>query len=233
MRFYSNWFNIPDAEHEKPGHAGRAVVLKATGFTGYGVPVLFLLLVGLLGCIGCGDNDSTAGKTTPMEPLVHPALRETTRKTPDAVKAAVELFFAAMLDGDQERIRMLLTPAARTACREKGLPFAPSASRRTMFKVTRQVDQEGTGAYVTTHWSETGADGRMVATGEIIWVVRLTEEGWRIAGAAAALYEGQEPTILNFEDPDAMLRAIAEAERKEQRRRFPSQTAHAPAVPVR
>jgi hypothetical protein len=42
-------------------------------------------------------------------------------------------------------------------------------------------------------------------------VLRRQPEGWRVAGMAAVLLEGQPKQFLNFEDPEDMLRKREEA----------------------
>ena len=37
-------------------------------------------------------------------------------------------------------------------------------------------------------------------------MVRQEPEGWRIAGVAATVFKGEPPLLLNFEDPEEMLR---------------------------
>ena len=54
-------------------------------------------------------------------------------------------------------------------------------------------------------WTDVDADGQL-KTDEAIWVVRREPEGWRIVGVAAMVFPGEPPVVLNFEDPDDMLR---------------------------
>ena len=61
------------------------------------------------------------------------------------------------------------------------------------------------GARVACTWTDLDADGQP-KTDEAIWVVRREPEGWRIVGVAAMVFPGEPPVVLNFEDPEDMLR---------------------------
>jgi hypothetical protein len=41
---------------------------------------------------------------------------------------------------------------------------------------------------------------------DVVWVLRREPEGWRIGGVAATPFKGEPPLLLNFEDPEEMLR---------------------------
>ena len=41
-------------------------------------------------------------------------------------------------------------------------------------------------------------------TDKATWVCRLEPEGWRVAGFAAYVFEGEDPLLLSFEDPEDM-----------------------------
>jgi hypothetical protein len=61
------------------------------------------------------------------------------------------------------------------------------------------------GARVATTWSDLDKEGEM-RTDDMTWMVRRGEEGWRIVGVAAVVFEGEPPLLLNFEDPEDMIR---------------------------
>ena len=54
-------------------------------------------------------------------------------------------------------------------------------------------------------WTEADADGQRVST-DVIWVMRKQQNGWRVAGMATPVEEGQLPLLFNFEDPENMLK---------------------------
>jgi acylphosphatase len=61
-------------------------------------------------------------------------------------------------------------------------------------------------------WSETEANGTTAST-EVIWVLRKQANGWRVAGMATAIEDGQLPILFNFEDPEDMERKREYVER--------------------
>ena len=163
---------------------------------------------------GCGKGNDTATSTslesgTAQNPADngadHPAAQ------------TVTLFLQAMLRGEDVSLRSLLTPLARERGEEQGIPFSPPASDTAVFTIDKTTLQGEIGAYVYTTLTDQDEEGESEAA-EIIWIVANTEDGWRVAGAAVALFEGQEKTVINFEDPEAALQAIVQAEEKELKR---------------
>jgi len=144
------------------------------------------------------------------------ATEVSTSQHPAAV--VVENFLTAILCGDNSTIRALLTPLARQKGDEKGIPFSPPASPTASFAVLKTTEQGEFGAYVYTDLADSDGQGGKESA-EIIWVVAKTEEGWRVAGAAVSLFEGQDKTVINFEDPDAAQQAIADAETQDSEQR--------------
>ncbi len=61
------------------------------------------------------------------------------------------------------------------------------------------------GARVACTWTDIDADGQP-KDDVAIWVLRREPEGWRIVGVAAMVFPGENPVVLNFEDPEDMLR---------------------------
>ena len=58
--------------------------------------------------------------------------------------------------------------------------------------------------HVSTTWTDTDPDG-FTSNDDIVWVVRLDPEGWRLAGMATKVFDDMAPLLLNFEDPEDML----------------------------
>ena len=73
------------------------------------------------------------------------------------------------------------------------------------------------GAHVASDWSDVGPDGHM-HTDRIVWILRKETEGWRIAGMASKVFPDRPPVILNFEDPEDMMRQQQMAEEELARR---------------
>lgn len=137
---------------------------------------------------------------------------------PHPAEQVVDRFLQALLRGDEKTFRSLLTPTARKQGEEKGIPFSPSPSPMASYSIRTTILKETIGAYVVSNLTDIDEQGRRESA-EIVWVVARTGEGWRVAGAAVALFEGQEKTVINFEDPEAACRAIADAESRDVRRR--------------
>jgi hypothetical protein len=74
---------------------------------------------------------------------------------------------------------------------------------------------EDRGAYVSSTWTDVGEDGQPHSD-QIVWLVRNEPEGWRIAGMVTKLFESK--LVLNFEDPQDMLRKQQMAEQEMMRR---------------
>lgn len=126
-------------------------------------------------------------------------------------------FLEAVRVGNDEQASGLLTPMAREQTKKMDLVVAPPGSDTASFAVG-EVRMEGTdGAYVQCTWTDLDDNGA-AHTDEIVWVLRLAEDGWRIAGMATEIFEGEEPLILNFEDPEDMLRKQRLAEEEMDRR---------------
>lgn len=126
-------------------------------------------------------------------------------------------FLHALLHGDDKTLRGLLTPLARKKNEDLGIIFSSSNSLNASFEVhgTTLFDQHG--AYVQSTLTDIDDQGK-AESAEIVWIVANTPEGWRIAGAAASLFDGQDKTVLNFENPEIAQQAIAEAERLDSER---------------
>lgn len=173
---------------------------------GASLPVLFFS--------GCGRHQESRPSARSQEQADPVALDIS--KTPAA--QMVESFFNAMLQGDKPRVHALLTPKARNVCAARGLPFAPTPSETTGFSITKARNHEENQCDIVTYWMEKNREGKTMDAGEIVWKAVKTEEGWRIAGAAAVLFEGQEQTVLDFEDPEGMILAISGATQQERNR---------------
>jgi hypothetical protein len=139
--------------------------------------------------------------------------------TSEPAKAAVKQFLEAMKSGDDKAARGMLTRVARAKCEELGMSVAPPMSPGATYAIgeSEVVSEDGEIVHVATTWSETGADGS-TSSEDILWVVRLDPEGWRVVGMAMLIFTGEPPLLLNFEDPDDMLAKQEQVVRELQRR---------------
>jgi hypothetical protein len=121
-------------------------------------------------------------------------------------KQAVVTFLDAIKRGDDAAARSMLTKVARAKTEELGMSVAPPVADTATYAV-RECELVGSGedlAHVATVWTDVDADG-FKSSENVIWVVRLDPEGWRVAGMAMRVFEDMPPLLLNFEDPDDML----------------------------
>jgi hypothetical protein len=118
---------------------------------------------------------------------------------------AVEAFLQAVKKGDDAQAEALLTPTAKQKTKQAGLDVAPPASDTAQFQVG-QVEIVGPGAaHVGCELTDLDDSGQP-HTSKIVWMLREEANGWRIAGMATKVFDDQPPVILNFEDPDDMVR---------------------------
>jgi len=124
----------------------------------------------------------------------------------------------AMLRGEDEKIRALLTPTARKVGEEQGVPFSPPASDTATFVIDETVASDDSTASVFTTLTDVDPVSGQKESSEIVWTVARTDEGWRVSRALVSLFEGQPRILINFEDPEATQKALVEAEAKEKQK---------------
>jgi hypothetical protein len=147
-----------------------------------------LVLVGALGFSGCSASAPKGG---------------------DAVVAAqrtVVSFLEAIRRGDDTAARQLLSTVARTKTDELGISVAPPVEDTANYAVAESevVNEDGDIVHVATTWTDTDSDGFKTSE-NVVWVVRLDPEGWRVVGMAMRIFDDLPPLLLNFEDPEDML----------------------------
>jgi hypothetical protein len=163
-----------------------------------------LSLVGLVGCSMSSDAPSA-------EPTASTAIPSDL--TP---QAAVGVFLEAVRTGDDARAAEMLTETACKKTREMNMVIAPPGSKTAQYEVG-ECEMVSGGAHVAATWSDLGDDGKR-RNDTIVWILREQPQGWRIAGMATKLFNDQPPLILNFEDPQDMVRKQQLAEQEMERR---------------
>ena len=145
-----------------------------------------LALISQTGCSG-GRGGSSAAATEPA-------------------KAAVVGFLEAIQRGDEEAASGMLTKVARAKTQEMGLSVAPPVNPSATYSIRdcEMVGDTDDLVHVGTAWTDTDADG-FTTTDNVVWVVRLDPEGWRVVGMAMRIFEDMPPLLLNFEDPEDMI----------------------------
>lgn len=153
--------------------------------------------------------------------------------TSEPAKAAVKQFLEAMKRGDDEAARGMLTRVARAKCEEMGMSVAPPVSPGATYAIgeSEVVSEDGEIVHVATTWSDTDEDGFSTSE-DVLWVVRLDPEGWRVVGMAMLIFSGEPPLLLNFEDPEDMLakqeQVVLELQRRAKQTDATTRTAQSP-----
>lgn len=144
-----------------------------------------LATIGTTGCSAGGGSGSAA---------IEPA------------KASVVAFLDAIKRGDDAAASSMLTKVARAKTEELGLSVAPPVNPTATYAIRdcELVGDDGDLVHVGTTWTDTDADG-FTSTDNVVWVVRLDPEGWRVVGMAMRIFDDLPPLLLNFEDPEDML----------------------------
>jgi hypothetical protein len=167
--------------------------------------------------MGCGGAQDTADHTesateqwtqTPSQGSAAQtdiaSLATLQRLSPSQVAAQ---FYEALRRGDRDAVEALLTDKTRQETAKNGLEIRPQASTTLTYEIgeTDYVTEEMDGAHVGSLWTETDEHGQSM-TSTVIWVLRKQANGWRIAGMATPVIEGELPLFFDFEDPENMLR---------------------------
>ena len=149
---------------------------------------LVMVAIPLLGC--SGGQAVSAPTSTAVEPA----------------KAAVASFLDAVKRGDDAAARGMLTKVAAAKTKEMGISVAPPVPASATYSI-RECEIVGDSEdlmHVATTWTDTDADG-FTTTDNVVWVVRLDPEGWRVVGMAMRVFDDMPPLLLNFEDPADMV----------------------------
>lgn len=164
-----------------------------------GLAALVLLA---LGCSKSTDNGTTQATPAAATNLATNAVHNTPSQ--DA-KVVVTSFLEAIRKGDNDSATKLLTIVARQKAEETGRCVAPAANDSAKIEAEDPVypTAEHDIAHVPTKWVDLDETGKP-RTDKATWVCRLEPEGWRVAGFAAYVFEGEDPLLLSFEDPDDM-----------------------------
>ena len=150
----------------------------------------------------------------------------------------VQAFLEASRSGQDDLAMELLSNKAREATGREGLALDRAGKASMVYEVggTEFPVDDKQAAYVTSVWRDpaeseerggspsnpsfepgivpTTTQRVEEATGEsvkVTWILRRQVEGWRIAGMATAV-TGEEPLLINFEDPSDLRRIKGEVD---------------------
>ena len=164
---------------------------------------LAVLVVGVMGCGGSGETGQ--GPATSGGEAQSGGGAGQSGAGQSGPAAAVFEFLEAVRTGDDDKAALMLTELARKKTAELNMEVAPPGSDTAQFKVGEAELLPGERARVASTWSDLD-DRSQRRTDEIVWMLRRQPDGWRIAGVAATVFPGEPPLLLNFEDPEEMLR---------------------------
>jgi len=172
---------------------------------------IMLLTLSMIGVAGCGDK--------PEGPETPGPSQTSTEPTESEPQAALREFLDAIRKGEDQAVERMLTRAARETTRSLDLHLSPSRSDTAQFEIgpVEYVGEDG--ARVACVLSDLGSNDER-RTDELVWMLRHEPEGWRIAGFAATMVEGEPPKKLDFENPEEM--RLLKAARDSAQARVPS-----------
>jgi hypothetical protein len=135
----------------------------------------------------------------------------------DTPEAATREFLEAIRKGNDKRATDMLSAVAQQKTAALNRRVMPQASDTAQYTIGKVEFVGKDGARVACTWTDLNENSQPDST-EAIWVLRCEANGWRIAGVAYVLFRGEPPLLLNFEDPEDMLRRLQWA-REEKRSR--------------
>jgi len=205
--------------------------MRCTAF----VAVVFLAAAGILGC-GKSDNPPAAaigqGGTGSGSAEAPGAASPATPANPASISSleppaqAVYQWLDAIRTGNDVVATAMLTQVARQKALEQDRSVRPAASDTARFQIGSVEYIGEDGARVASKWTDLDENGQP-QTDEALWVLRKEADGWRIAGVAATVFDGEPPLLLNFEDPEEMAKKQQWAREEIQRRYEAQQQAQA------
>ena len=127
-------------------------------------------------------------------------------------------FLEAVRTGDDAKAAQMLTEVARRETEKHELVVAPPGSDTAHYEVGEvEYIEAGELAHVASKWTDVGENGQP-HTDDIVWALRRDPAGWRIAGMATKIFPNEPPLLLDFEQPEEMMRQQRMAEEEIQRR---------------
>lgn len=154
---------------------------------------------------GCGDSGNTPPASSGSDPAAATAASQSAEPADPA--QSVKSFLEAVRRGDDATAAAMFTELAREKASEMNIEVAPKGSDTAQFEVFEAEYIDDGLAKVPSTWSDYGVDGQL-QTDKMAWMLRREPEGWRVAGMSAAVFEGEPPLLLDFENPEETLRKL-------------------------
>ncbi len=153
---------------------------------------------------GCGGSDDSE-QSPPAGGGQEASADQSDGLQSDGPARATHEFLEAVRTGNDEKAAMMMTATARKKTAELDMQVAPTGSDTAQFKVGEVRQMAGDRVAVASTWSDLDANSQR-RTDEMVWMLRKSPEGWRVAGVAAQVFEGEPPLLLDFENPQEMLK---------------------------
>ncbi|MGQ9503697.1 MAG: hypothetical protein ACUVQG_09285 [Thermogutta sp.] len=197
---------------------------------------VWALCIILPGLVGCGGGQSAQQVATGEQAAKNMASGSSDQaqdpqaalqsSTADPI-SAVRVFLEAVRTGDDDKVVSLFSDQARKQAGQLNRQFAPVGSDTARYEVFEDVEYLAPdGARVRSHWTDLDSRGQP-RTDEITWMLRKEANGWRIAGMAAVIFEGEPPLLLDFENMQETLRKVELVSEEIERRQQAAQGASA------
>jgi hypothetical protein len=213
-----------------PQHGSRSNASSRILYHAFAFCAIFPIL---LGCNGgqsqqqAGTGNHGAAATAPTAPEQGDDIQATLRKVTGDPISAVRVFLEAVRTGDDDKVVSLFSDEARKQAGQLNRQFAPVGSDTARYEVFPDVEYLAPdGARVRTHWTDLDSRGEP-RTDEITWMLRKEANGWRIAGMATVIFEGEPPLLLDFENMQETLRKVEMLSEEIERRQQNAQTVSA------
>jgi hypothetical protein len=138
---------------------------------------------------------------------------------PSGPAAAAKRFLEAARRGEDEKAEQMLTPLARQKLRQGGDGHGLGTMRSDTAEFTidevKAVGEEGAQVKVTLYEVAEGGERNGY---EVAILLRKVAEGWRVAGVATPVFDGEWMLVRNFEDPDDWQRQLQRYDEEDRRR---------------
>ncbi|MGD0382726.1 MAG: hypothetical protein ABSA77_04325 [Thermoguttaceae bacterium] len=163
---------------------------------------LTLITLAVIGILGCGKSEGPVQRST-RSPDGN--IQSAVNQKADTPEAACREFLEAVRTGNDEKAAQMLSAVAQEKAAALGRSITPSASDTARFAIGKVKYVGEDGAQVESTWTDVDNDGQ-AHSDSAVWVMRREQQGWRIVGVAATIFQGEPPLVLNFEDPDEVLK---------------------------
>ncbi len=170
---------------------------------------LTMVTLTIISILGCGKSEGPAmraGTSAERHNQSTASFNTSSNqgKMGDPTAACYE-FLEAVRTGNDETAAKMLSSTAREkadALNRRVTPQASDTARFTLGKV-ELIGEDG--ARVESTWTDVDDDGK-TSSDTTIWALRREPEGWRVVGVAWTVFQGEPPLVLNFEDPEEMVK---------------------------